>query len=161
MVQPVDPPPFWLTRGRHASGQLDRRHRHRWRLGSQRHQRSLKLLLTVYEHLSPKQRARFTKALAAEDPTNEIGAAHAVKERLRLPLAEHEPHLIRRRPYDFYDAAARAHMDETTRLAMTIEAWWPAVLVALTEDITNARTEGFNRIIKKRVGCGFTNMDNY
>ncbi|MEV3976441.1 transposase [Streptomyces sp. NPDC050698] len=28
--------------------------------------------------------------------------------------------------------------------------------------MTNARTEGFNRIIKqtKRVGCGFTNMDN-
>ncbi|WP_454118220.1 transposase [Microbacterium lacticum] len=37
------------------------------------------------------------------------------------------------------------------------------MLVALTEDLTNARTEGFNRIIKqtKRVGCGFTNMDNY
>jgi transposase len=124
---------------------------------------SRQLLLTGYEHLSPKQRARFTKALAAEDPTNEIGAAHAVKERLRLLLAEHEPHLIRRRLYDFYDAAARAHMDETTRLARTIEAWWPAVLVALTEDVTNARTEGFNRIIKqtKRVGCGFTNMDNY
>lgn len=31
------------------------------------------------------------------------------------------------------------------------------------EHLTNARTEGFNRIIKqtKRVGCGFTNMDNY
>jgi transposase len=29
-------------------------------------------------------------------------------------------------------------------------------LVALTEDASNARTEGFNRIIKqtKRVGCG-------
>jgi transposase len=121
------------------------------------------LLLTGYEHLSPKQRARFKATLAAEDPTTEIGAAHAVKERLRLLLAEHEPHLIRRRLYDFYDAAASAHMDESTRLARTIEAWWPAVLVALTEDVTNARTEGFNRIIKqtKRVGCGFTNMDNY
>lgn len=121
------------------------------------------LLLTGYEHLSPKQRARFKTTLAAEDPTNEIGAAHAVKERLRLLLSEHEPHLIRRRLFDFYDAAARAHMDETTRLARTIEAWWPAVLVALTEDVHNARTEGFNRIIKqtKRVGCGFTNMDNY
>lgn len=121
------------------------------------------LLLSGYEHLSPKQRARFKATLAAEDPTNEIGAAHAVKERLRLLLGEHEPHLIRRRLFDFYDAAARAHMDETTRLARTIEAWWPAVLVALTEDVSNARTEGFNRIIKqtKRVGCGFTNMDNY
>ena len=49
------------------------------------------------------------------------------------------------------------------RLAGTIERWWPAVLVALTTGITNARTEGFNRIIKqtKRVGCGFRNMINY
>ena len=121
------------------------------------------LLLTDDEHLSPTQRARLTATLAADDPTNEIGAAHAVKEHLRLLLGEHEPHLIRRRRFDFYDAAASAHMDETTRLAKTIEAWWPAVLVALTEDVHNARTEGFNRIIKqtKRVGCGFTNMDNY
>jgi len=54
-------------------------------------------------------------------------------------------------------------MPETTRLATTIETWWPAILTALIEQVTNARTEGFNRIIKqvKRVGCGFTNMDNY
>jgi transposase len=54
-------------------------------------------------------------------------------------------------------------MDETTRLATTIETWWPAIQVALTEQVTNARTEGFNRIIKqvKRVGCGFRNVDNY
>jgi transposase len=124
---------------------------------------SRQLLLTGYEHLSPRQRARFQAALAAEDPTNEIAAAHAVKERLRLLLSESEPDLIRRRLYDFYDAAARADTEETTRLATTIETWWPAVLVALTQDVTNARTEGFNRIIKqtKRVGCGFTNMDNY
>ncbi|MFF3178431.1 ISL3 family transposase [Rhodococcus pyridinivorans] len=124
---------------------------------------SRQLLLTGYEHLTVKQKARFNAALAAEDPTNEIAAAHAVKERLRLLLAEHQPHQIRRRLYDFYDAAARADMEGTSRLATTIDTWWPAVLVALTEDVTNARTEGFNRIIKqtKRVGCGFTNMDNY
>jgi len=54
-------------------------------------------------------------------------------------------------------------MPETTRLAQTIETWWPAILTALTERVTNARTEGFNRIIKqvKRVACGFRNMDNY
>ena len=41
--------------------------------------------------------------------------------------------------------------------------WWPAVLTALLADVDNARTEGFNRIIKqvKRVGCGYRNMDNY
>ncbi|WP_139142614.1 transposase, partial [Humibacillus sp. DSM 29435] len=62
------------------------------------------LLLTGYEHLSVRQRARFNAALAAEDPTNEIAAAHAVKERLRLLLGECEPHLIRARLFDFYDA---------------------------------------------------------
>lgn len=37
------------------------------------------------------------------------------------------------------------------------------ILTSLTEDVTNARTEGFNRIIKdtKRVGCGYRNMANY
>ncbi|EME36932.1 Mobile element protein [Kocuria palustris PEL] len=72
---------------------------------------SRQLLLTGYEHLTVKQKARFNAALAAEDPTNEIAAAHAVKERLRLLLAEHQPHQIRRRLYDFYDAAARADIE--------------------------------------------------
>ncbi len=121
------------------------------------------LLLTGYEHLSLKQRARLTATLAADDPTNEIGAAWGVKERLRMLLRESDPDRIRHRRWQFYDAAADAHMDETSRLATTIETWWPAILIALTADITNARTEGFNRIIKqtKRVGCGFTNMTNY
>ena len=35
--------------------------------------------------------------------------------------------------------------------------------MALTEQVTNARTEGFYRIINqtKRVGCGYRNLDNY
>ena len=35
--------------------------------------------------------------------------------------------------------------------------------IALTHEVTNARTEGFNRIIKqvKRVGCSYRNMINY
>ncbi len=51
-------------------------------------------------------------------------------------------------------------MAETTRLARTIETWWPHILVFLELGVTNARTEGFNRIIKqvKRTGCGFRNI---
>lgn len=60
-------------------------------------------------------------------------------------LSEPEPSKIRWRLADLYDAA----IPETTRLAKTIETWWPAILVALTEDVTNARTEGFNRVIKQ------------
>jgi transposase len=122
-----------------------------------------RLLLTAAEHLSAKQWKRLSRMLDDHDPTNEIGAAWGVKERLRMLLAEREPAKIRRRLADFYDAAIDARLLEATRLAETIQTWWPAILVALTEDITNARTEGFNRIIKqtKRVGCGYRNMINY
>ena len=122
-----------------------------------------KLLLTGAEHLSAKQWRRFTTMLDTADPTGEIGASWAVKERLRMLLAEHEPSRIRWRLADFYDAAIDADLPEATRLAGTIQTWWPAILVALTERVSNARTEGFNRIIKqvKRAGCGYRNMINY
>jgi len=74
-----------------------------------------RLLLTGADHLSPKQWTRLNATLAAADPTNEIGAARAVKERLRMLLAEHEPSKIRWRLADFYDAAIDANMPETTR----------------------------------------------
>ena len=122
-----------------------------------------RMLLTAGNRLSRKQLARLDRVLATDDPTNEIGAAWACKELLRQLLAEHDPTRIRPALWRFYSACAEANMPETRRLATTIETWWPAILVALTEQVTNARTEGFNRIIKqvKRVGCGFTNMDNY
>jgi transposase len=122
-----------------------------------------RLLLTGAEHLSAKQWRRFTRMLDTADPTGEIGAAWAVKERLRMLLAEHEPSRIRWRLADFYEAVLDAQLPEATRLAGTVQIWWPAILVALTEQVSNARTEGFNRIIKqvKRTGCGYRNMINY
>ena len=101
--------------------------------------------------------------MAADDPTDEIGAAWAVKELLRQLLSERDPDRIRHRLWKLYDAAARVNMPETARLATTIETWWPHIEVFLRLDVINARTEGFNRIIKqvKRVACGFRNMDNY
>ena len=111
-----------------------------------------RLLLTGAEHLSPRQWKRLGAMLDNCDPTRQIGAAWGVKERLRMLLAESDPSKIRRRLADFYDAAIDAVMPETTRLAHTIQAWWPAILVALTEDASNARTEGFNRIINKPKG---------
>ena len=122
-----------------------------------------RLLLTAAEHLSSRQWKRLGGMLDNCDPTNEIGAAWAVKERLRMLLAEREPAKIRRRLADFYDAVIDAQLPEATRLAETIQTWWSAILVALIQNVSNARTEGFNRIIKqtKRVGCGYRNMINY
>jgi transposase len=122
-----------------------------------------RLLLTGAEHLSSKQWNRLWRSFDTCDPTKEVQAAWAVKERLRLLLREREPSKIRWRLADFYEAAIDAHLPEATRLAGTVQTWWPAVLTALLADVDNARTEGFNRIIKqvKRTGCGYRNMINY
>ena len=122
-----------------------------------------RMLLTAGDRLSARQLTRLREVLDTDDPTDEIGAAWGCKELLRQLLAEHDPDRIRHRLWRFYDACARAEMPETSRLAATLETWWPAIAVALAEQVTNARTEGFNRIIKqvKRVGCGFRNIDNY
>ena len=122
-----------------------------------------RLLLTGAEHLTAKQWNRLWRSFDSCDPTKEVQAAWAVKERLRLLLAEQKPSKIRWRLADFYEAAIDAELPEATRLADTIQTWWPAILTALLEDVDNARTEGFNRIIKqvKRVGCGYRNMINY
>ena len=121
-----------------------------------------RMLLTAGEHLSRRQLDRLGVVLAA-DVTDQIGAAWVIKELLRRLLAAQADHDIRRCLFDFYVACADADMPETTRLAATIETWWPAILVFLQMQVTNARTEGFNRTIKqvKRTGCGFRNMTNY
>jgi hypothetical protein len=33
-----------------------------------------------------------------------------------------------------------ADLPEATRLASTFQTWWPAILMALTEQVSNART---------------------
>ncbi|MDP9443564.1 MAG: transposase [Actinomycetota bacterium] len=50
-----------------------------------------------------------------------------------------------------------------TALAETVEAWWPQILAFLQLNITNAATEGTNRLIKqvKPHACGFRNQAHY
>jgi transposase len=48
----------------------------------------------------------------------------------------------------FYSWCAETDIPELTILADTIETWWPAIEVFLTIGLTNARTEGTNRLIK-------------
>ena len=70
---------------------------------------------------------------------------------------------ITRRLWAFYRWCADANIPELTTLAETIETWWPAIEVFLTTGLTNARTEGTNRLIKqvKRADTGFRNRENY
>lgn len=122
------------------------------------------LLLRAGDRLTPRALAKLDTVLDADDPTNEIGAAWGCKERLRQLLASPADRAeIRDRLWAFYTACADADMPETTRLATTIETWWEPIEAFLLTKITNARTEGSNRMIKqiKRVACGFRNQANY
>jgi transposase len=120
-----------------------------------------RLLLAAGDRLSQRGLARLRHLLAVDDPSNEIGAAWGVKELLRQLLAASTPHDARHRLFRFYQAVLAADMPETTRLAETISTWWPTIEAFLRLRITNARTEGSNRVIKqlKRVGLRLPQSD--
>jgi transposase len=126
-----------------------------------------RLLLRARERLSEPALARMWNGLIDHDPTGQILSAWIAKEELRALCAVAarggDPGEIRTRLWAFYRWCADADIPELTTLAETIETWWPAVLVFLTTGLTNARTEGTNRLIKhvKRAACGFRNRDNY
>ena len=70
--------------------------------------------------------------------------------------------MISHRLWRFYSQAAASDSPEVHRLAETIEAWWPAVLAAITTGYSNARSEGYNRLAKHvgRDAFGFLNSTN-
>ncbi|WP_051450234.1 ISL3 family transposase [Actinospica robiniae] len=89
-----------------------------------------------------------------------------VKEDLMDLLALHGTHpdraqisalLIR-----FYENAAACGLPEITRLAGTVSTWWPQILAAITTGVTNAGSEGTNRVIKTdaRTAYGYRNPAN-
>jgi transposase len=126
-----------------------------------------RLLLRGAERLSPRALRRMWNGCLDNDATGEILAAWIAKEELRRLLhaaarGGHR-HEINARLHDFYAWCANADIPELTTLAETIETWWPAVLVFLQTQVTNARTEGFNRQVKhiKRAAYGFRNRHNY
>ena len=126
-----------------------------------------RLLLRGREHLSERALARMGNGCIDHDPTGQILSAWIAKEELRALCATAarggHPGEIRDRLHALYSWCANAQIPELTTLAETIETWWPAIAVFLATGLTNARTEGTNRLIKqvKRAACGFRNRDNY
>jgi transposase len=126
-----------------------------------------RLLLRGSERLSQAALARMWNGCVDADPSGQILSAWIAKEELRALCATaaqggHRED-IHRQLWAFYRWCADADIPELTTLAETIETWWPAIEVFLTTGITNARTEGTNRLIKqvKRAACGFRNRENY
>jgi hypothetical protein len=131
-----------------------------------------RLLLHGREPLSEAALARMWNGCDVDgcvdhDPSGQILSAWIAKEELRALCATAarggHRHEIRDRLWAFYSWCADAQIPELTTLAETIQTWWPAVEVFLSTGLTNARTEGTNRLIKqvKRAACGFRNRENY
>jgi transposase len=126
-----------------------------------------RLLLRGWERLSERAFARMWNGCVDNDPTSHLLAAWIAKEELRALLAcaarGSQRHDISHRLHAFYTWCAAVHVPEVTALAETVQAWWPEILAFLTLGVTNAGTEGTNRLIKqvKRHACGFRNEDHF
>jgi transposase len=126
-----------------------------------------RLLLRARERLSHEAFARMWNGCIDNDPSDQLLAAWIAKEELRALLAcarrGGQRHDISHRLWKFYHWCARVNVPEVTTLAETVEAWWPQILAFLQLGITNAGTEGTNRLIKqvKRHACGFRNEQHF
>ncbi|BCO34890.1 ISL3 family transposase [Mycobacterium heckeshornense] len=143
----------WDLRDRRG-GKLDPEWAHRRRL------------LTAWERLSDKNFATMWNAIVAEDDTGQILSAWIAKEEPRTLLstvhAGGDAHLTRHRLHRFLAWCIDSQIPELLTLAATVDTWWPEINAFIATGITNARTEGYNRLVKqvKRAACGFRNQDN-
>ena len=64
--------------------------------------------------------------------------------------------------YRFFAFCGATSVPEIHHLAETIETWQSPTILAITTGLSNARSEGYNRIVKHigRIAFGFRNQDN-
>ena len=123
-------------------------------------------LLRGAERLTEEQRSTLFSKLLTADPAEDIAAAWIAKELLRELLScadrgglRYEIHAALDR---FYRFCAACKVPEVLAFARTIETWQAPIIAAVQTGLTNARTEGYNRIVKHvgRIAFGFRNPDN-
>jgi transposase len=123
-------------------------------------------LLRAAERLTDEQRTRLFEQLTSADPNGDIAAAWIAKELLRDVLActargglRYE---ITAALYTFYAFCAACSVPEIGKLAETISAWQEPMILAIETGLSNARSEGYNRIVKHvgRIAFGFRTPEN-
>jgi len=124
-------------------------------------------LLRNREDLTPEKFADMWNRLADLGAAgDDILTAWIAKEELRTLLAlarTHAPrHRISHHLWTFYRWCADTDIAELHRLARTIQDWWPHIEAFILTGITNATSEGINRLIKleARNAFGFRNPIN-
>ncbi len=82
-----------------------------------------------------------------------VSRTHVTPDRSTISAARHR---------FFAHVADHAHLPELVTLAETVEQWWDGIETYLTTGITNAASEGNNRLIKleARNAFGFRNREN-
>lgn len=125
------------------------------------------LLRRNREDLTGKAFAKLWNTLVElGEPGVTILKAWIAKDLLRRLLALARTHpdrsVISHRLYRFYTWCADAAVPELERLATTISTWWPAIEAFIATGITNAASEGFNRVVKldARNAYGYRNPAN-
>ena len=116
--------------------------------------------------ITDDQRTRLFERLTCADPNGDIAAAWIAKELLRDVLActargglRYE---ITAALYRFYAFCSACSVPEIVRLAETIETWQEPMILAIQTGLSNARSEGYNRIVKHvgRIAFGFRTPEN-
>lgn len=125
------------------------------------------LLRRNRENLTDRQLAKLWNTLIdLGEPGQTILATWIAKEELRALLALARTHpdrtVIAHRLTRFYTWCADADVPELERLATTVSTWWTCIEAFLHTGITNAGSEGNNRVVKldARNAFGYRNPTN-
>jgi transposase len=129
------------------------------------------LLLRNVEHLRPDQFDKIITTLEADEHGQQIPLARIAKEKPRDLIRLREsisgttptPEQIRHHLYEFFTwCATYDHIPELVTLAKTIDRWRDPIITAIELGVSNAKSEGLNRVIKLegRKAYGFRNPVN-
>lgn len=124
-------------------------------------------LLRGREDLTDSQFQTMWNTLLAEGPIGQaLLVAWIAKENLRTLLAlaptGADQHRIGHARWKFLTWCADSDLPEVRQLARTIDRWWPEIAAFLHTGISNAKSEGINRVIKfvGRAAHGLRNAAN-
>jgi transposase len=132
-------------RGRKGNREWELRNR-LTRAGARMHAKHLDPMIDDLRALPAKIGAPILKAWNVKEDLMDLLALHGTHpDRTQISAL-----LIR-----FYENAAACGLPEMQRLAGTVSTWWPQILAAITTGVTNAGSEGTNRVIKTDARCAF------
>lgn len=129
------------------------------------------LLVRNREHLTPAQFDKVLSTLDGDAAGQQILLAWIAKEKLRDLIRLREPirgtrptpERIRHHLHQFFTwCATYDHVPELVTLAQTIDRWRDPIITAIELGVSNAKSEGLNRVIKLegRKAYGFRNTTN-